>query len=173
MTELASRETGGDSMVGQAQQQVGEKAREVRGQVSDTVRRQVDERSTQAGDQMRTVAQAVRRTGESLREEGNDTPAKAVDSISERIERLGEYLSRSDADTIFRDVEQAARRRPWAFAAGGVVIGLLAARFVRASSPGGSQSSGSRPAMSGADEPEIVFEPEGDIEFPSGARHGA
>lgn len=174
MTELASRESGRESMADQAQQQVGEKAQEVRGQVSETVRRQVDERSTQAGEQLRTVAQAMRRTGESLREEGNETPAKVTDSISERIEQLGSYLSRSDADAIFGGVQQAARRRPWAFAAGGVLIGLIAARFVRASSEGMSgSSSGNGHALPAADEPEIVFEPEGDIEFPSGVRPGA
>jgi ElaB/YqjD/DUF883 family membrane-anchored ribosome-binding protein len=177
MTEVASRETGGESLTGQAQQQVGEKAREVRGQVSETVRRRVDDRSTQAGDQLSTVAQAMRRTGDNLRQEGNEAPAKVTDSISERMERLGEYLRNSDADAIFRDVEQAARRRPWAFAAGGVVIGLIAARFVRASAGGTSQgtswSSGDGRALPVAEEPEIVFEPVGDVEFPSGARNGA
>jgi hypothetical protein len=176
MTELASRESGQESMVGHAQQQVQDKAREVRGQVSDRVRQQVDERSTQAGDQLRTVAQALRSTGDKLREEGNDAPAKMTDTASERLERLAEYLSRSNADTMMRDVERAARGRPWAFAAGGLVLGLVTSRFLRASSQERYQTASGGRSPRGGNEPEIVFEPDVELDAldsRSGSGHGA
>lgn len=43
-------------------------------------------------------------------------------------------MKESDADRILRDVEDFARRQPWALAAGAFVVGLLGSRFVKASS---------------------------------------
>jgi hypothetical protein len=180
MTELARQADGGSgsqSMADQAQQKVQEKAEEVRGQVSGRVREQVDTRSTQAGEQLGSVADAMRRTGQSLREEGGDAPAKVTDAVAERADRLGTYLRDSNADAILRDVENLARRQPWLFAAGGVALGLIASRFLKASSGGRyrSQNGGSsRGYVSPAEsEPDVVFEPDVELESPAGARHGA
>ena len=181
MTELASqadqRAGDGQSMAGQAQQKVQEKAQEVRGQVSSQVREQVDTRSTQAGEQISSVADAMRRTGQSLREEGNEAPAKVTDAVAQRADRLGTYLRESDADAILRDVENLARRQPWLFAFGGLALGLVASRFLKASSGGRyrSQNGGSyRGYVSPADtEPEVVFEPDVELDSRTGVRHGA
>jgi hypothetical protein len=182
MTELARQAdvgSGSQSMAGQTQQKVQEKAGEVRGEVSSRVRDQVDTRSTQAGEQLGSVADAMRRTGQSLRDEGSDAPAKVTDAVAERADRLGSYLRDSDADAILRDVENLARRRPWVFAVGGVALGLIASRFLKASSGGRyrSQNGGfgsSRDYVSPAEsEQEIVFEPEVELESPAGVRHGA
>jgi len=116
--------------VGQAQ----EKAHELKGQASGQLREQVDQRSTQAGEQLTSLADAMRRTGETMRNEGNDAPARVTDTVAQRAESLGGYLRDADADRILRDVEDFARRQPWAVAAGGLVIGLVAARFMKASS---------------------------------------
>jgi ElaB/YqjD/DUF883 family membrane-anchored ribosome-binding protein len=180
MTELARQADGGSgsqSMAKQAQQKVQEKAGEVRGQVSSRVRDQVDTRSTQAGEQLSSVADAMRRTGQSLRDEGSDAPAKVTDAVAERADRLGGYLRNSDADAILRDVEDLARRQPWLFAAGGLVLGLLASRFLKASSGGRyrAQNGGtSRGDVSPAEsEPQIVFEPGVELDSPTRVGHGA
>ena len=184
MTELASQadqQAGdGQSMAGQAQQKVQEKAQEVRGQVSGRVHEQVDTRSTQAGEQMTSVADAMRRTGQTMRNEGNEAPAKVTDAVAERTERLGSYLRDSNADAILRDVEDLARRRPWMFAAGGLVLGLLASRFLKASSSGRYQSQNrgslgyrSRGYVSPAEaDVDVVFEPEVELDTAPGGRYG-
>ena len=180
MTELASQadqRSAGQSTAQQAQQKVQEKAEEVRGEVSTRVREQVDTRSTQAGEQITSVADAMRRTGQSLRDEGNETPAKVTDAVAQRADRLGGYLRESDADAILRDVENLARRQPWLFAAGGLALGLVASRFLKASSGGRyrSQNGGSsRGNVSpAASPPEVVFEPDVELDSPTGVRHGA
>jgi ElaB/YqjD/DUF883 family membrane-anchored ribosome-binding protein len=117
-------------VVGQAQ----EKAQELKGQASGQLREQVDQRSTQAGEQLTSLADAMRRTGETLRTEGNDAPARVTDTVAQRAESLGSYLRDADADRILHDVEDFARRQPWVVAAGGLVIGMMAARFMKASS---------------------------------------
>jgi hypothetical protein len=167
------------SMTGQAQQKVQEKAQEVRGQVSSQVRDQVDTRSTQAGEQVTSVADAMRRTGQTLRDEGNETPAKVTDAVAERADRLGGYLRDSDADAILRDIENLARRQPWLFAAGGLALGLIASRFLKASSGGRYRSQdrnayGYRGYVSpAASEPEVVFEPDVELDTPAGVGHGS
>ena len=179
MSELARRadqESAGQSTAQQAQQKVQEKAVEVRGQVSDRLREQVDVRSTQVGEQLASMADAMRRTGGSLRDEGNDTPARVTDTVAERAERLGGYLRGSDGDAILRDVENAARRQPWLFAAGGFALGLIASRFLKASSGGryrsqnGSMSRGYASSLDG--EPEVVFEPDVELDSPARVGHG-
>ena len=115
---------------GQAQ----EKAQQAAGQARNRVRDEVDTRSTQAGQQAETVANDVRSVGEHLRAEGKDKPAELADKAAARVADLGDYLKRSDGDAILRDVERFGRDKPWAVMAGGVVLGIAASRFLKASS---------------------------------------
>jgi hypothetical protein len=130
---------------GQAQ----EKAQQAAGQARDRVRQEVDTRSTQAGQQAETVANDVRSVGEHLRAEGKDKPAELADKAAARVADLGDYLKRSDGDAILRDVERFGRDRPWAVMAGGLALGLVASRFLKASSSRryhGQESSANLPA---------------------------
>jgi hypothetical protein len=137
-------------VAGQAQ----EKAQEAKEQAGGKVREQVDQRSTQAGEQVSATASDLRTVGEELRKQGKDTPAKLADQAAERSERLGSYLTESDADTILSDVEDFARRQPWAVVAGGLALGFAASRFLKASSSQrysqrGSSASAGSPAQNG------------------------
>ena len=117
-----------------ARDQVQEKAATLRGQAEPRVREEIDRRSTQAGEQVRPLADAFRRSGEELRAQGKEQHAKVVESVAEGAERASGYLTEADADRVLRDLEDFGRRRPWALAAGGAVIGFLASRFLKASS---------------------------------------
>jgi hypothetical protein len=118
----------------QATGQAKEKAQEAAGQAKDRLRVQVDQRSTEAGERVGGVASDVRSVGEKLREEGKEQPARLADQAADRAERLGDYLRDSDADRILGDVEDFGRRQPWAVVAGGLALGLVASRFLKASS---------------------------------------
>jgi hypothetical protein len=120
--------------LGQAGVQAQEKAQEVADRARSRAREQIDQRSTQAGEQLSSIVQAIRKSGDELRSQDQQAPARAVDRVSEQAERLSGYLKESDADRILRDVEDLARRQPWALAAGAFVVGLLGSRFVKASS---------------------------------------
>ncbi len=113
-----------------AQEQVGPAV----GQAQDRVRVEVDRRSTRAGDQLSATAGALRHTSRELRTNGNDPQATVADAAAERMEQAGEYLRGADADRILADVEDLARRQPMVVAAGGLMLGLAAARFLKASS---------------------------------------
>ncbi len=127
--------------VGQAGAQAQEKAQQAAGQAKGRLREQVDQRSTQAGEQLSSTAGDVRTVGEELRKQGKDKPAQLADQAAERVERLGGYLEGSDADRILGDLEDLGRKQPWAVAAGGVALGFLASRFLKASSEKRYQSS--------------------------------
>ncbi len=111
-----------------------EKAQETAQQAKGRVRDQVDQRSTEAGERVGGVAQDMRSVGDELRKQGKDQPAKLAEQAAERAESLGDYLQRSDGDTILRDLEDFGRNRPWAVIAGGLVLGIAASRFLKASS---------------------------------------
>jgi hypothetical protein len=117
----------------QAAGQAREQAQQAAGQAREQVRTQVDQRSTQAGQQVAQQAGDLRTVGEELRKQGKDGPAKVADQAAERAERVGRYLEQSDADRLLSDVEDFARKRPWAVMAGGIALGVAASRFLKAS----------------------------------------
>jgi ElaB/YqjD/DUF883 family membrane-anchored ribosome-binding protein len=162
-----------DGSVGEAQEkaqevagQAQEKAREAAGNAQESVRRQIDDRSTQAGERVASTAQDLRSVGEELRKQGKDTPAKLADRAAEQTEKVGSYLKERGPDEMLEDVEDFGRQRPWAVLAGGAAVGILAARFLKASSrtryqqrngssTPTSQSTGAIPARRSAVEPVV------------------
>jgi ElaB/YqjD/DUF883 family membrane-anchored ribosome-binding protein len=135
-----------------AQEKVGELKERGQLRLAD----QLDERSTRAGSQARTMAHAIRQSSEQLRRDGNDTPAQMAEQAADRIDRLGSYLEDKGGSDMLRDVEDFARRRPWFVAGIGLVAGLAASRFLKASSERRYESSASvhdgRVSRSGIDE---------------------
>lgn len=125
-------------VAGQAQ----EKTQQAVGQARDQVRSQIDQRSTDAGRRVSEQGDDLRSVGEQLRQQGKDGPAKLADQAAHHVERAGSWLTDSDADRILHDVEDAARKNPWAVAAGGLALGFAASRFLKASSSGRYQARG-------------------------------
>lgn len=140
--------------VQEAKDQARQKVQEASGKASGRVREQVDRRSTEAGERVSSVADDARSVGEELRKQGKDRPAQMVDQVAERADRLGGYLHESDADRILGDFEGFGRRQPWALVAGGVAVGFVASRFLKASSSKRYQAS--RGMTTANDSPEGV-----------------
>lgn len=145
-----------DGSVGEAQEkaqevagEAQEKARDAAGKAQENVRQQVDQRSTEAGERVAGTAQDLRSVGEELRKQGKDTPAKLADQAADQTEKVGSYLKEKGPDEMLHDVEDFGRQRPWAVLAGGLALGVVAARFLKASSRSRYQqqrsSNGARP----------------------------
>jgi hypothetical protein len=115
-------------------QQAQEKAQEVASKATDQARTQIDQRSTEFGERVSTTADDIRTVGQQLREQGKDQPAKVADKAAQHVERLGSWLKESDSDRLLSDVEDFGRKQPWAFALGGLALGVAASRFLKASS---------------------------------------
>jgi hypothetical protein len=118
----------------EVREQAGEQVRKATGQARDRARDQVDQRSTQAGEQVGRHANDLREVAQQLRQQGKDGPAKIADQVADRADRAGSWMKESDADRILSDVEDFARSNPWAVAAGGVALGFVASRLLKASS---------------------------------------
>jgi len=130
-----------DGSVGEAQEkaqevagEAQEKARDAAGKAQEGLRQQVDQRTSQAGEQVTGTAQDLRPVGEELRKQGKDTPAKLADRAAEQTEKVGSYMKEKGPDEMLHDVEDFGRQRPWAVLAGGLALGVVAARFLKASS---------------------------------------
>lgn len=129
--------------------QAADKAQEQMGQAKDRareqVRDQVSQRSTEAGERVRSTAGDVRSVAEELRRQGKDSPARYAEQAADRAERLGDYLHQADGDRILRDAEDFGRRNPWAVVAGGLALGFMASRLLKASSSERYRSTASQP----------------------------
>lgn len=93
------------------------------------------------------VVETIRQVGDTLRENEGQTPitgkaAEYGDTLAQQIEKVSNYFERNDVRTMVRDVESFARRNPAVFIGTAFALGLLTARFLKASprnlSSGGS-----------------------------------
>lgn len=114
--------------------QTSEKAQAAAGQAQARVREQLDQRSSQLAEQAHQQASDLRSVSEALRDQGKDRPAQAVDRLAGYAEQAGSYLRDTDADSMLSDAEDFGRRKPAAVAAGALALGLVASRFLKASS---------------------------------------
>ena len=62
------------------------------------------------------------------------SPRSWPEQAADRAERLGGYLKQSDADRILGDIEDFGRRQPLAVLVGGLALGFIASRLLKASS---------------------------------------
>jgi hypothetical protein len=132
-----SGDSGASDAQAKAQQAAGqaqEKAQAAAGQAQAKLREQLDQRSAQVAEQINEQASDFRSVSGALREQGKHGPAKAADRLAEYAEKVGGYLRENDSDALLQDAEDFGRRQPAAVAGGGLVLGFLASRFLKASS---------------------------------------
>jgi hypothetical protein len=134
MTQYPTDAGGESTTTEQVKEQVTQKAEVAQETARGRLRDQVDQRSTQAGERLAGTAADVRSVAEELRRQGKDTPASMVEQAAGQADRAADYLKTASGDRILRDVEDLARSKPWAVAAGGLALGFAASRFLKASS---------------------------------------
>jgi hypothetical protein len=144
-TGLAEAGQESDGLVTQVQQQVQVTAQDIKGQASRKAKDQIDSRSTDLGEQARSLGKALHQTAEQLEREGQGGPAGVARQAAGQIDRLGGYLKNSSSDRFLNDLESFARSKPWAAGGLGALVGLVASRFLKASS-GQRYASSQRPA---------------------------
>lgn len=131
--ESGSEAPASGGAIEQAQEKVGAGVEQAKSSASTLIRSLVDERSSQLGEQLQGAVQALRQAGQTMEQEG--TPGRQlVDRTATQVERTARYLSESDGRRILNDFEGLGRRNPWTVIGGGIVLGFLGARFLKASS---------------------------------------
>jgi hypothetical protein len=114
---------------------------EAAGDIADQATRTADVKAsnamTQVGDALEQVAKAARDAAQSLREQRPEV-ANVVETAATKAEEAATYLREHNAREVMSTAEQAARKQPGLVIAGGLALGLVAARFLR--SAGGPSS---------------------------------
>ena len=85
--DRAASSADAEGLTTQVQQQVQQTAQDLKAQASETVRKQIDTRSTDAGDQFNSLASALRRAAEELEGDGKRMPADVARQAASRIGR--------------------------------------------------------------------------------------
>ena len=131
--ESGSEAPASGGAIEQAQEKVGVGVEQAKSSAGSLIRSQVDERSSQLGEQLHGAVQALRQAEQTMEQEG--TPgSQLVERAATEVERTARYLLESDGRRVLNELEGLGRRNPWAVIGGGVVLGFLGARFLKASS---------------------------------------
>ena len=150
-----THDTQTEGLVDQAKTELGDvastvqdKAVELKQQGRGKLGEKLDERTTEVGGQARQAAEVLRQSSSQLTQTNGTSPQVAhfTELAADQVERFGGYLERANGDQLLRDAEDFARRRPWMVAGFGLVAGLAASRFLKASSErryGSSSATGS------------------------------
>ena len=142
-TEQASQREGANAGTGSgAREQVRQAKDKVMDQARSTLRDARDKAGStlsqsrfQAADQIGGIGSALHRTSETLRGEDQAKFADVADSVGRQIDRVAEYLREADGGRMARDLEGLARRQPALVFGGAFALGLIAARFLKSSTP--------------------------------------
>jgi hypothetical protein len=139
-----TQDVGREGLVDQAKSELGDVASDVHDKavvLKDQGRRKLgetlDRRTTEVGGQARQAAQVLRQSSTQLAnggERSSEQVAHFTEMAADQVERFGGYLQRASGEELLRDAEDFARRRPWMVAGFGLLAGLAASRFLKASS---------------------------------------
>jgi hypothetical protein len=135
--ESTSEGTGGGAreQVRQAKDKVVDQARSTLRDARERAGSTLSQGRRQAADQLGGLGSAFHRTSETLRQEEQARFADVTDNVARQIDRVAGYLREADGRTIARDLENLARRRPELVFAGAFALGIVAARFLKSSTP--------------------------------------
>lgn len=115
--------------------QAKEQAKQVASQAEEQAKSTVESRKGEAARELNHVAEAFRQTGEHMREQDQQMVARYSDRVADQIDQLSSYIDERSLDQLMTDAERFARQRPELFIGGAFTLGLLAARFLKSSSP--------------------------------------
>jgi hypothetical protein len=134
-------DTGTSGQLSGAVDTARQKTEEQAGQIVESgrsaLRDQIDQRSTQAGQQAQSLASSLRDTATQMRMEGDPQKqrfAGVAESGAERLDRAGQYLNDASADELLHKLEDFGRQQPLLIAGAGLLLGIAAGRFLKASS---------------------------------------
>lgn len=131
----------GNQTTSQAQQtvsnvtnQVQQAASSVAGQAADTAQSIAMDQRQNAAQSLTAVSNAVSQMGDQLRQNDQTAPiAGVIDAAATQIQHVATYLQHHNVQQMVDEVRDVARREPALFLGGAFVLGLLAARFLKAS----------------------------------------
>ena len=119
--------------VEQTKEKARDAASEAQQKLGEQLRSSVDSSKGRAADTLDSIAQALSQSGQQLRSDNLAPASQHVDRAGEQLRRASDYLRNTNVDEMVRNTEDFARRQPALFIGGAFALGLLAARFIKAS----------------------------------------
>jgi hypothetical protein len=117
--------------------EVKEQARGIAQELGGSAREYVDQGRHRMTDQIGCISQALHHAADELEGgEGGARMANLTHSLAGRLEDVCSYVETAQPRDIVRKVEDFARREPVLFLGGCFVAGMIAARFLKASTRG-------------------------------------
>ncbi len=118
---------------------------------------QASQRKNQAAGTISGVADALRQAGDQMRDQNQGMFAGYADQAADEIDSFAGYLKGQTINDLIDEAERFGRNQPMLLVGGAFALGMLAARFLKASRPQSSsyQSPGYRtqPASTGYHSP--------------------
>lgn len=134
----------GQDPISKAADTAAEKGGELVDRAKTTATSQANSQKQKAATGLDNAAEAMREVSDNLRDQ-QPTLANVTSVAADRTEEIARYLQQTDVNDMIHGVEDFARRQPLLFLGGAFAIGLLGARFLKAStSQSQMQQQGSR-----------------------------
>jgi hypothetical protein len=120
---------------------------------AEGLKEELGHQAHQAADQARSVAErgkqklaegaagvtsALRHASDGLRSDEQEELARYTGVVADKLEQLTEMLKNRDVQSLVSEVGRFAKQQPALFLGGAFTTGLLAARFLKSSSPSAS-----------------------------------
>lgn len=139
-----ARERAGQ-VASQTQEKAGHVADQTRGmagqvteQAKEQATSQLENQKIRAASGIGEMADVIRQVSQTLREQEKGNIAGYADNAANQIERISGYMQQQDVSDMVAEVERFARRQPAMFLGGAFALGVLGARFLKASQPQGN-----------------------------------
>jgi hypothetical protein len=114
--------------------------RKVAERLKEEGKQRLERGKTTAADEVEHVASALKSASNELG--GQSTLGSYTNRLADSIEKFGSRLRQGSIEDLARDIQAAARRNPGLFVAGGLALGIVLARLVKASAPEGETYEG-------------------------------
>lgn len=119
----------------QAVQQTQQAAGQAVQQATQQAQSMLDTQKDRGAETLGQTAQAFRETGKDLRQNNAAPVAPIVETVADQIDRISSYLRGHSSTEIIGDIEDYARSNSALFLGGAFALGVIAARFLKSSSP--------------------------------------
>ncbi len=110
-------------------------AHEVAGALKRESRSFVDEQKHRISAECSGFGRVARDAAQRYRDENYRNIAAYADTFADKVDAVARYIDETPVNQMIQDIEDRARERPELFLGGMVLLGIVAARFFRASSP--------------------------------------
>src|SRR5688500_5373336 len=93
-------------------------------------------RKLHVAGELSTIGGAIKHAADTLHDRsGSASVADYADAAARYVEEASRYLERADVNDLVADVQDAVRRQPAVFLTGMFLVGVAAARFIKATEP--------------------------------------